>query len=284
MVTSGRGWRGYALLGPAMAAMLLFFAAAMVVLLLLAFQRVEEGQVMSGLTGANLVRFASNRYYWGVIGTSMKLGAVTVVISALVGYPVALAIDRIRGTTVRGLALFLLFSPLLTSVIVRSYGWELMLGDHGVINTILLDLHILARPLRILFEFSGVTVAMVHILLPFMVLPILGVLSQMNPSLVEAAQDLGASRLQVFLRILLPLTIQGVVVGCQLVFALSISAFATPTLLGGGRVQVLAGLIYNDVGQLDWPLAAVESYALLVLALATVLVFNRLLRLTARPA
>lgn len=275
--------RGYVLVGPAMVAMLLFFATAMAVLLLLAFQRVDEGQVLDGLTGANVVRFASNRYYWGVIATSMKLGAVTVVVSALVGYPVAFAIDRLRRPAARNLALFLLFSPLLTSVVVRSYGWELVLGDHGFINSILLGLHVLGRPLPLLFEFSGVTIAMVHILLPFMVLPILGVLTQLPGNLIEAAQDLGAPPIQVFWRVLLPLTIQGVVVGCQLVFALTISAFATPTLLGGGRVQVLAGLIYNDVGQLDWPLAAVGSYVLLALALATILVFNRLLRLTRSP-
>lgn len=275
-------WRAYLLLTPALVAMALFFVAAMAVLLLLGFQRVEEGRTLDGLTGANAMRFFTTRYHWDVMATSVKLGALTAGLCALIGYPVAFAIDRIRRPVARSLALFILFSPLLTSVVVRSYGWELVLGDHGFINSILLALHVTGRPLPMLFEFSGVTIAMVHILLPFMVLPILGVLNQLNPNLVEAAQDLGATPVHVFARVLLPLTVQGVVVGCQLVFALAISAFATPTLLGGGRVQVLAGLIYNDVGQLDWPLAAVGSYALLAVALAALFVFDRMLRLTRR--
>jgi putative spermidine/putrescine transport system permease protein len=112
-----------------------------------------------------------------------------------------------------------------------------------------------------------------------MVFPILAVLDQFDPTLEQAAADLGATGFTTFRRVILPLTVQGVIAGSQLVFALAISAFATPALLGGGRVQVLAEKIYNDVGGLDWPHAGVASYVLLALALGAIGLFTMLLRL-----
>lgn len=275
-----RSWqlRGYVLLSPALGVMLLFFLAAMVVLLLFSFERFEEGEFLPGTTTASYATFLRGSYYWGVIGTTLKLGAITTLLCAVIGYPTAYALNSLRGPLARNLCYFALFAPLMTSVIVRSYGWALLLGDHGFVNDILLSLHLVRTPVPLLYEFAGVVIALVHILVPFMVFPIVGVLGQLDPALKLASADLGANRLQTFIRVTLPLTVQGLVVGCELVFALSISAFATPSLLGGGRVQVLPALIYNDVGGLNWPLASVESYALLVLALLAIGAFTLILR------
>jgi len=257
---------------------MLFFVAAMVVLLTFSFERFDQAQFLPGTTTANYTTFLRSRYSWGVVGTTLQLGAITTVLCAAVGYPTAYALSAVRWPLLRNLCYFALFAPLMTSVIVRSYGWALLLGDHGFVNDILLSQHVIRTPLHLLYEFSGVVIALVHILLPFMVFPIVGVLGQLDPALKLASSDLGANRLQTFARVTLPLTLQGLVVGCELVFALSISAFATPSLLGGGRVQVLPALIYNDVGGLNWPAASVESYMLLVLALVAVGAFTLLLR------
>jgi putative spermidine/putrescine transport system permease protein len=269
--------RGYGLLSPALAVMAVFFLGAMVVLLVFSLQPFSGSQMLPGTTLDNYRHFLGDGYYRGVLATTMKLGGLATGLALLIGYPTSYALHKVRRPAWRSVCYFVLFSPLLTSVVVRSYGWSLLLGDHGLINATLRGLHLTSGPVHLLYELSGVTVALVHILLPFMVFPILGVLGQVDESLREAAADLGASRLQTFWRVTVPLTVQGALVGCQLVFALAISAFATPSLLGGGRVQVLATLIYGDVGELNWPLAAVESYALLVLALLAIGLFNWLL-------
>ena len=276
--------RGYLLLSPALAIMAVFFVAAMVILFLFSLQPFTGGQIVPGTTLDNYRHFIGDGYYWGVVLTTMKLGGLSTALALVIGYPTAYALHRVRGPVWRSVCYFVLFSPLLTSVVVRSYGWSLLLGDRGLINSVLRGAHITSGPVHLLYELSGVTVSLVHILLPFMVFPILGVLGQLDAGLDEAAADLGASRWQTFWRVTVPLTVQGALVGCQLVFALSISAFATPSLLGGGRVQVLATLIYGDVGELNWPLAAVESYALLVLALLAIAAFNWLVGRSRRAA
>ena len=271
-------WRGYALLSPALAATSFVFAASMVILAVYSFRAFENGRLEPGHTLSTWSDLLGSSYFWSVVERTMKLGAVTVAVTAVIGYPVALALYRLRGSVLRYFAYFLIFSPLLTSVVVRSYGWALVLGDGGFVNNLLIRWHLVDRPVRILYEFSGVTIGLVHILLPFMIFPILAVLDQLDPMLEQSAADLGATSWTTFRRVTLPLTVQGVIAGSQLVFALAISAFATPTLLGGGRVQVLASQIYSDVGGLDWPSAAVSSYVLLALALVAIALFSVLLR------
>jgi putative spermidine/putrescine transport system permease protein len=272
-------WQAYVFLSPALAATSIVFAASMVILAIYSFRAFAAGRMLDAFSTATWGELLTSSFFWTVVGTTMKLGLLTVVLTIAIGYPMALALYRIRSKTLRYVAFFLLFSPLLTSVVVRSYGWALILGDGGFLNNLLLRWHVVDTPVRLLYEFSGVTIGLVHILLPFMVFPILAVLDQFDPTLEQAAADLGATGFTTFRRVILPLTVQGVIAGSQLVFALAISAFATPSLLGGGRVQVLAEKIYNDVGGLDWPHAGVASYVLLALALGAIGLFTMLLRL-----
>jgi putative spermidine/putrescine transport system permease protein len=277
-------WRAYAFLSPALLATSLVFAASMVILAVYSFRQFTGGRMLSAATTTTWTELLTSSFFWHVVWNTMKLGLLVVALTALIGYPMALALYRLRSKTLRYVAFFLLFSPLMTSVVVRSYGWALILGDGGFVNNLLLRWHVIDTPLRLLYEFSGVTIGLVHILLPFMVFPILAVLDQFDPMLEQSAADLGATGWTTFRRVIFPLTVQGVIAGSQLVFALAISAFATPSLLGGGRVQVLAEKIYNDVGGLDWPHAAVASYVLLALALAAIGIFTVLLRLQSGTA
>ncbi|MDQ7908482.1 ABC transporter permease [Phytohabitans sp. ZYX-F-186] len=272
----------YLLVLPALVPLALVFVGSLVRLADLGLRPFRDGRIGTGVTTDNLRRFAEDPYTWRVLGDTVLLGVVCALVTVVIAYPMALALHRLRSGALRALALFLIFSPLLTSVVVRAYGWNVLLGDGGVINQTLREIGLIDSPLRIMYEFPAVVIAMVHVLLPFAIFPLLGVIAQVPRSALEAAYDLGAGRRQVFWRVTFPLTRHGVVLTWQLCFALTISAFATPALLGGGRVQVLSGLVYTNVGAVDWPMAAVQSYALLVLTLLLVGAVNLAFRITGR--
>jgi putative spermidine/putrescine transport system permease protein len=174
--------------------------------------------------------------------------------------------------------LVLVISPTLMSAVVRSYGWIIILGGNGVINTILREIGIIQAPIRFLFNFSGVTIGLTQVLLPFMVLPIISVLMRQDLSLTEAAENLGATKTQVLSRITLPLSLPGVLAGGTLVFVLAYSHFAVPQLLGGGSFLVNSTLVYQQAtGVVDYGGAAALSMILMISSLLIVLVSNVLL-------
>jgi putative spermidine/putrescine transport system permease protein len=163
-----------------------------------------------------------------------------------------------------GLAYVVIFAPLLMSVIVRSYGWLLLLSDSGLVNTLLGYAGL--GPYRLIHNETGTVIAMVHILLPFAVLPIVSVLNRIPDMFREAALDLGATPLTLFCRVTFPLSLPGVLVAAEIVFALALSSFVTPAVLGGGRVQVLARFVYDNIGDMAWGVAAAQALLLLTLA------------------
>jgi putative spermidine/putrescine transport system permease protein len=153
-----------------------------------------------------------------------------------------------------------------------------------VVNWVLRTLGIVQQPVPLIFNFTGIIIAMVHILLPFMVFPILSVVGQLGPDLKEAAADLGANRWQAFRRVTLPLTLPGVISGAQIVFTLTVSAFVTPFLMGGGKVQILSGLIYRDMEAVNLGFASAVALLLLVLAAVILAVSNVVARRAYRRA
>jgi putative spermidine/putrescine transport system permease protein len=154
----------------------------------------------------------------------------------------------------------------------------LLLGEQGFINAQLTRLPWIDEPVRLVFNSTGVTIALIHILLPFAMFPLLTVLRQMPHNVREAAADLGAPPWLVFLRVILPLSLPGVITGAQIVFTLAVSAWVTTVLLGGGRVLVLAKLVLDNISDLNLPLGSVESFVLLVIALTALTIFSRLNR------
>jgi putative spermidine/putrescine transport system permease protein len=271
---------GYLLAAPGMVVLAFVFVGAMLTLLEYSFHRYMPGGGDMAGTTATWRSFLTSGYHWKIVRDTVELGLLTTVVTALVGYPTAYALHRIRRPAWRYVGLFVIFAPLLTSVVARTYGWELLLGDNGVVNATLGFFGL--GPVEILYRRGAVVLALVHILLPFMVFPITSSLGQVDPALGEAAGDLGAGAVRRFAKVTLPLTLPGLIAGAELVFALSISSFATPSLLGGGRVNVLATDIYNDVNNVDWPMAAVSSYALLALAAVALAVFGWLQRRAGR--
>src|SRR5580704_14355256 len=169
--------------------------------------------------------------------------------------------------------------PLWTSVLVRTYAWMVLLGRNGIFNRWLLDAGIISDPLPLLHNFTGVLIGMVHVLLPYMVLPIYGAVRRLDPAIVAAAQGLGASNWRIFWRIHVPLTLNGIFAGCVLVFVLSLGFFITPALLGGGRVMMIAVLIEQQVREtLNWPFAAALSFVLLAFTFAVYALAQRFTR------
>jgi putative spermidine/putrescine transport system permease protein len=265
-----------ALLAPAALLTTGLFGGGMLMMLVYSFYTFQDGLLLERFSARAWGAFFLDPFYWDVMGRSAWLGATVTFWALLLGYPAAYALARIRSPRILVPAYVCIFSPLLVSVVVRAYGWLLLLSEQGIVNWVLLRLGVVSEPVRMIYNATGVTVSLVHIMLPYMIFPLVSVLRQIDPALKEAAADLGAGRVRTFLEVVLPLSLGGVVAGCQIVFTLAISAFTAPALLGGGRVMVLSRLVFDNVASLNWPLGAVQAFALLGMALLVVFLFTRL--------
>jgi putative spermidine/putrescine transport system permease protein len=270
--------RGYGLITPAAALVVLVFFGSMIGLFAFSFQQYRRGRMLPGFSLDAYARFFGDTYYLDILLTTLRLALTSTVVGLLIAYPTAYALSRLRRPAVLISAYVVLFSPMLVSAVVISYGWLLLLSEQGVLSFGLQALGLADQPVRTIFTFRGVVIAMAHALMPLMVFPILSTLRHVRGDLKEAAQDLGASRLRTFRHITFPLSMPGVIGAAQVAFTLSVSAFAVPALIGGGRVRVLSRQIYADLTGLDFPLAAVGSIVMLVAALGAILFSNVLTR------
>lgn len=226
------------------------------------------GAPLEGALSLSSYAALADRYYVAIFARTLRIAALTTLFCLLFGYPLALSVSRSRGTW-RGLQLLLLVSPLFVSVVVRAYGWVLLLGNRGLVNSALLSLGVIDAPIRLLHSETAVVLALVEALLPFMAISILAVLDRLAPELEEAARGLGASRFETFRHVTLPLSLPGALSGALLVFMVSMGSYATPALIGGARIRVVVTEIYTQATAVfNWPLAASLSLTLLVLALA----------------
>lgn len=266
-----------ALLAPALAFALLVLVGPLALLLVFSFARLSErGLDVQGLTLAHYARFVADPFYWGIYGQTLALGLVTTLGTLVLGFPLAYVFSR-SSPLAKKLLLVLIVSPILTSAVVRSYGWIIILGANGAVNSVLLGLGLVETPVRFLFSFGSVAVGLVQLLLPYMVLPIASVLEGQDRALEEAAASLGAPRQRIFVEVTLPLAIPGVLAGCVLVFVLAFSQFAVPRLLGGGGFLVLSTVIYQQaIAVLDWGGASAVAFVLLGTSLLVVWSYSRL--------
>jgi len=254
---------------PAMLLLLALFAAPLLRLLALS------------VAGGSLVayeRALTNELYLRVIFETFKIAAIVTLLTLALGYPVAYVMATSgRAWQLVGIAFVLL--PFWTSILVRTYAWMVMLGRNGVVNRALIGWGVIDSPLPLLNNLAGVLIGMVHVLLPYMILPVFNAVKNVDPNLVLAAVGLGAPRWRAFLRITLPLTMNGVAAGVTLVFTLSLGFFITPALLGGGRVVMVANLIEEQVRELlNWAFAGALSAILLALTLAAFWGISRIAR------
>ena len=229
-------------------------------------------------TTKQYARILSDSYYFEVIWTTIRIGLLTTVAALLVGYPLAHWMARIRGRTAYALLMMSVLTPMLTGIVVRTFAWMALLSDKGVINQTLTGLGLISKPLPLMYNEFGTVVALVHIYVPFMVLTLTGVIGRIDERLEQAARSLGAGRLRAFVEVTLPLSLPGILAGSLLVFALSISAYVTPSLMGGTDVLTLPMLIAQQVGTSFNPnFAGALGVILLLVSLAIVVAYNRIL-------
>lgn len=226
-----------------------------------------------GFTIASYVKALTDELYLGTLLDTLRIALTVTVICLLLGYPVAFHLARTRSRW-RGLLYGLVLSPLLVGVVIRSFGWIILLANNGIINQLLRDFDL--PRMRLMYNEFGVCLALVHIFLPFMVLPLVGSLQGIDPRLEEAARSLGASRRRVFRRVLLPLSMPGIQSGTILVFVLACGAYVTPMLLGAGRVHTTTTSVIQLLEQFLWPFGAALSLVLAVVGLLAVWAYVRL--------
>jgi putative spermidine/putrescine transport system permease protein len=266
------------LLLPTFALMAYTFILPLVSFFQYSFYRFRRGRLEDVFTLDTYNRFLFDEYYHLIVFDTLRMATIVTVASVLISYPLAYALWRIDRPWLQRWLGLLIFSPILVSVVVRSYGWTVLLSDQGPINFVLTRVGLLSAPATLVFNLTGVVISLTHVFLPFVVFPIYSALRRLDPALKEAAEDLGAGWWTTFRRVTFPLSLPGVVAGAQICFTLALGAFVTPAMLGGGRVLVLPLQIYSATSDINWPLAAVGGMVLLVGSMIAVAAFNRLLK------
>ncbi|WP_156410184.1 ABC transporter permease [Bosea sp. Root381] len=236
--------------------------------------------IKNEFTLAHYTAVFSDSYYLGIFWRTLRIAALTTLICALIGLPEAYILSRMRDPW-RSVFLLVIIGPLLVSVVVRAFGWSMLLGSTGLVNQTLQALGF--GSVRLLYTETAIVIALVHVMLPFMVIPVWTALQKLDPMVEAAAWTLGASRFTALRRVVMPQVSLGMLSGSLLVFGLSASAFAIPGLLGGRRLKMAATLVYDEyMHELNWPLGAAIAIIVLVANLAIMLAYNRMVEARAR--
>jgi putative spermidine/putrescine transport system permease protein len=264
--------------------LLLFFVIPTAFLLSASFIESDGMVPTGGFTLENFETLLASRLYRSAIIRTFVVGAAVGGLVVLLSYPLAYYLVRTQNRW-RNWLIALSLSPLLASVIVRTYGWWVVLNREGVANNTLLTLGLIDQPLALLPSVGAIIVGLAHALLPYGVLTIIASLNGLNPSLEKAAMSLGASRTRTFLSVTLPLTAPGIAGGFLLSFAIAISAYATPAILGGPATEVMATLIRSFMlVQLDWALGSAMAAVLLASAIVLLVITSLMGRRGEQPA
>ncbi len=268
-----------AFLAPALVFYAVFLALPYAVLLRLSVFRSSPMRLyVAEFTWANYRAVLVDPFYQALFARSVALGLGVSLLAALLGYPLAVKIAR-SPPRLKTVLLTATLSPLLVNLVVRTYAWLVLLGDHGLVNRGLVALGAIATPLPLGGTLAGVVIGLVHVGLPLMVLSLLSVLERIDGTLVSAARSLGATPGQVARHITWPLALPGLGAGSLLVFCLTISAFVTPAVLGGNRVATVSTAIYDKfIVTVNWPVGATLVALLLVLTLLVVGLHGRVFR------
>jgi len=230
------------LLGGPVLFLLVFFIAPFLLMTVASLQ-----QKSGTWTAAHYVKLATDDYYWKILIETFKIGLWVALVTFVMGYALAYYITfHVKSQLVRRVIYIVVVTPLFTSNIVRSFAWIVMLGRQGIVNETLQATGITSSPLSLVYSKAGVVIGLSYVLLPFMVLTVSSILQNLNRSLLEAARDLGASPLIAFLKITFPLSLPGVIAGSLMVFTLTVSAYVTPSVMSGGRFNVMSMLIYQQ--------------------------------------
>lgn len=265
-------------LGPALIVIVVLLVMPLLTLLRYSFNRYSMQQLMiETFTLENYVRFFSESYYLEVLGTTVGLAAICVVTSVVLGFPVAYFLARTRTRFKSAVVIAVLF-PLLVGNVVRAAGWMALLGRQGFLNVSLQKLGIIDAPLEMMYTPMAVYVGLVGVLLPFMILTLQGVLESIDFTLMDAAENLGASPAAAFFKVIFPLSLPGVIAGSILVFTVAMNAYATPFLLGGPGFKMMAPALYKQIAVAsNWPFGAAMAFILISVTFVVTMVSTLIL-------
>jgi putative spermidine/putrescine transport system permease protein len=252
---------------PLAALFVAFFVAPLVVLIALSL---HGEAAMRTWTLANYLKFFTDPFNYSILWETLLLGVKATLVCLVFGYPIAWICTR-SSPRLQSVIVFLVILPILTSVVVRTFGWIVILGRQGVINQILLGLGVIHEPLKLLYTETGVVMVLAQVQMPLMVLPILTVMSKIDQNLSDASRVLGAGEWKTLWRVTIPLSLPGVIAGCILTYTACITAFVTQTLIGGARLIYMPLNIYQQaVGANNWPFAAAISAVFMIAVLVIV--------------
>jgi putative spermidine/putrescine transport system permease protein len=269
-----------ALLLPSLLFLAVFFALPALGLVSYSFlTQASDGTVGLPVTLEHYRHFFSTPLYSRVLLTTLKISLIATAVTILLGYPVALVMVR-SSPRVRQAITIIIIAPLVVSVVVRTYGWQLILGNGptGILNWLLLNTGIIKSPMTLLYSQVAVVIGSVHVFFPMMVLPLASALGKIDPRLEDAARTLGATGWRTFRRVTLPLSLPGLTVGCTLVFSLTAGSFVTPAILGGTSGQMLGVLVEQQILIIyNWPFGAAVATVLVAIVLGANILSVRIL-------
>jgi putative spermidine/putrescine transport system permease protein len=271
-----------ALLLPSLVFLAMFFVLPALGLLACSFlTQAAEGTIGLPLTLEHYRHFFTVGLYTHVLLTTLRISLATTALAIVLGYPVAMVMVRSNPLVNRVLTMIVI-APLIVSVVVRTYGWQLILGrgKTGILNWLLLNSGFAKEPLSLLYSEAAVVIGSLHVFFPMMMLPLASSLGRIDPRIEDAARTLGATSWRIFRRITVPLSLPGLAVGCTLVFSLTAGSFVTPAILGGNGAQMLGMLVDQQILVVyDWPFGATVATVLVVIVLAVNIVSLRALNL-----
>jgi len=262
---------------PLAAFFMVFFLAPLAIL---AYVSLHTDETMTALGFTQYAKFLLDPFSLKVLAHTLWIGVEVTFLCLLLGLPMAWVYVRVPGWAQAVLMLVILL-PLLTSVVVRTFSWIVILGRQGIVNSALSAIGAIDTPLKLLYTEGGMVVALAQVQMPLMVLPLITALSRIDSNLLDASVALGAGQWRTFRKVILPLTLPGIIAGCLLTYAAAITAFITQTLVGGGQMLFMPMYIYQQSSTLNnWPFAAAISIIFLCAVLAAVSLFNVLGRLS----
>jgi putative spermidine/putrescine transport system permease protein len=263
---------------PGVLAAIVFVAAMAAVLQYSVRVHIPGSLEVGGLTADNFTAML-RPLYGRVFLDTLWLCLITAALSLLLAYPLAYALVRSQSVMVKSFILIIAVTPLFLGEVVRTYSWIVVLGNNGFVNQVLMKLGLIASPLQLLFTVTGVTIALVHVTLPVVVVMLAAALAHIDPDYEKAAESLGAGPIRTFLTVTLPLSAPGIIAGFTTAFAWTFSAFATPQLVGGGKVNMISNLVYQlGFANFNFPFAASLSVAALALTFLSLWILRTAMR------
>ncbi|KIL40416.1 spermidine/putrescine ABC transporter permease [Gordoniibacillus kamchatkensis] len=221
------------------------------------------------------MHFFGDTFFLKILFTTLEVSLVTTLMCIVLGFPVAYYISR-RGRRQKSLLLALAIFPLLTSSVVRSFSWMIILGKKGLLNNALIALGLIKEPMDILYTPAAMMIGLVHLFLPLIIITLVGVMENIDPDLIKAAESLGASRFSAFRKVIVPLSVPGLIIGSILVFVGSLTAYTTPALLGGKQKVISTFLYQNAITLNDWYSASVIATIMMAITFAVIAIMNKI--------